>query len=57
MTAPIVYHFSREHRAVLDNEELEDTHLGYADLWREWVLDTPGQLWSRVAEGRKQVWS
>ena len=51
MTAPIVTHNSREHRAIL-RDGAENSGDTITPVWH-----VPGQLWQRVAEGRKQVWS
>jgi hypothetical protein len=50
MTAPIVFHSTRWPRPA-------GTPLAYDSAFHAWIAGTSGQLWSRVAEGRKQVWS
>jgi hypothetical protein len=52
MTAPIVY-FDVRH---LERREFPELRLS-ADVNVIMNRSVPGQLWSRVAEGRKQVWS
>jgi hypothetical protein len=54
MTAPLVFHISRHERVPASDAVWE---IGYSHVWYEWTAEVPGQLWSRVAEGRKQVWS
>jgi hypothetical protein len=53
MTAPIVWHETRRPRIAY----LAPARLHYSHLWHQLVAVTPGLLWERVAEGRKQVWS
>lgn len=53
MTAPIVHHDTRRPRITFPTPPNDH----YQNLWRELVAATPGLLWERVAEGRKQVWS
>jgi hypothetical protein len=52
MTAPIVFHQTRSNRLIRRPYNATATN-----AVRTAFGDVPGQLWSRVAEGRKQVWS
>ena len=52
MTAPLVSELGKTHLALLEVDALYD-----ADLWGAKHSASRGTLWSRVAEGRKQVWS
>jgi hypothetical protein len=51
MTAPIVFHVSRVTRQEPDAVYEADSARGVMSR------HCAGQLWSRVAEGRKQAWS
>lgn len=54
MTAPIVYHVSREHRLPGVEQKLMDTFLTYSADWQRWIASTSGQLWERVEEGKRR---
>jgi hypothetical protein len=51
MTAPIVLYGTDITRWWIPDYRFDADHMHNANY------SVPGQLWSRVAEGRKQVWS
>jgi hypothetical protein len=57
MTALIETHRRRETWPDWDDNEYVIARVCDADAQRGVAYWAPGQLWSRAAEGRKQVWS